>query len=106
MEKTPLGASGEVVSVLCLGTMHFGTVIDKATSYGISDHHVEAGGAFLDTANNYATWVEEGVGGESGSTSTMRIAMRGTHRSKRAWRPFTGSSRAARCAIHVELGGV
>ena len=67
MEKTALGASGEDVSVLCLGTMHFGTVIDRATSYGILDYYTEAGGAFLDTANNYATWVQGGVGGESES---------------------------------------
>ncbi len=67
MEKTPLGASGEDVSVLSLGTMHFGTVIDKTTSYGILDQYVEAGGAFLDTANNYATWVQGGMGGESES---------------------------------------
>jgi aryl-alcohol dehydrogenase-like predicted oxidoreductase len=31
----------------------------------IGDRYVAAGGAFLDTANNYAFWVEGGHGGES-----------------------------------------
>lgn len=67
MRKTPIGKTGEDVSVLCLGTMHFGTVIDSETSYEILDCYAELGGTFLDTANNYATWVKGGVGGESES---------------------------------------
>lgn len=53
------------VSAVCLGTMHFGTVTDVATSYDILDKFIEAGGNFIDTANNYATWVPGGKGGES-----------------------------------------
>jgi len=53
------------VSALCLGTMHFGTVTNAATSYDILDKYIEAGGNFIDTANNYATWVPGGKGGES-----------------------------------------
>jgi aryl-alcohol dehydrogenase-like predicted oxidoreductase len=45
-------------SVLCLGTMYFGTMIDEATSFDILDRFVERGGSFLDTANAYAYWVE------------------------------------------------
>lgn len=53
------------VSVLCLGTMLFGTVIDEATSFAILDRFVEAGGTFIDTADNYAYWVTGSRGGES-----------------------------------------
>jgi len=45
--------------------MHFGSRTDKETSYRLLDQYVEAGGSFLDTANNYAMWVPGYVGGES-----------------------------------------
>ncbi len=44
------------VSTLCLGTMWMGTRTDEATSFAILDRFVEAGGTFLDTANNYNAW--------------------------------------------------
>src|SRR5262245_33211451 len=53
------------VSVLSLGAMLFGTVTDEATSYAILDRYVEAGGTLVDTANNYAYWVNGTRGGES-----------------------------------------
>ncbi|GAA1377418.1 aldo/keto reductase [Streptomyces beijiangensis] len=53
------------VSVLSLGAMRFGTATDEATSYAILDRYVEAGGTFIDTANNYAFWVNGTQGGES-----------------------------------------
>lgn len=65
MRKTPLGKTGEDVSAFCLGTMHFGTVIDPETSDKILDYYAEIDGTFLDTANNYATWLKGGAGGES-----------------------------------------
>jgi aryl-alcohol dehydrogenase-like predicted oxidoreductase len=52
------------VSVLSLGTMHFGTATDEATSFAILDRYVEAGGTFIDTADNYAFWTGT-QGGES-----------------------------------------
>ncbi len=52
------------VSVLALGTMHFGTATDEATSFAILDRYVEAGGTFIDTADNYGFWVGT-QGGES-----------------------------------------
>jgi aryl-alcohol dehydrogenase-like predicted oxidoreductase len=52
------------VSVLSLGTMHFGTATDEATSFAILDRFVEAGGTFIDTADNYAFWTGT-QGGES-----------------------------------------
>src|SRR3569833_1555125 len=53
------------VSVLCLGAMLLGTVTDEATSMAILDRYAEAGGTFVDTANNYAFWVNGTQGGES-----------------------------------------
>ncbi|WP_199424118.1 aldo/keto reductase [Actinotalea solisilvae] len=44
------------VSTLCLGTMHLGTRTDERTSFAILDRFLEAGGTFLDTANNYNAW--------------------------------------------------
>jgi aryl-alcohol dehydrogenase-like predicted oxidoreductase len=52
------------VSVLSLGTMHFGTATDEATSFAILDRYAEAGGTFIDTADNYAYWTGT-QGGES-----------------------------------------
>jgi aryl-alcohol dehydrogenase-like predicted oxidoreductase len=51
------------VSQLCLGTMYFGYRTDEATSFAILDRFLEAGGTFLDTANNYGQW--HGEAGES-----------------------------------------
>jgi aryl-alcohol dehydrogenase-like predicted oxidoreductase len=65
MRTVPLGNTGVEVSAFCLGTMHFGSRTDKETSYRILDRYIEAGGSFLDTANNYAMWVPGYVGGES-----------------------------------------
>jgi aryl-alcohol dehydrogenase-like predicted oxidoreductase len=53
------------VSVLSLGTMHFGTATDEATSFAILDRYVEAGGTFIDTSDNYAFWINGTQGGES-----------------------------------------
>jgi aryl-alcohol dehydrogenase-like predicted oxidoreductase len=51
------------VSELCLGTMYFGYRTDEATAFAILDRFSEAGGTFLDTANNYGQW--HGDAGES-----------------------------------------
>ena len=51
------------VSELCLGTMYFGYRTGEATSFAILDRFLEAGGTFLDTANNYGQW--HGEAGES-----------------------------------------
>ena len=51
------------VSQLCLGTMHFGYRTDERTCFAILDRFAEAGGTFLDTANNYGQW--HGEAGES-----------------------------------------
>ena len=54
MQYRKLGNTGAVVSAWCLGTMTFGNEADEATSFGILDDYVAAGGNFLDTANVYA----------------------------------------------------
>jgi aryl-alcohol dehydrogenase-like predicted oxidoreductase len=53
------------VSVLSLGAMRFGTATDEATSFAILDRYAEAGGTFIDTADNYAFWASGTQGGES-----------------------------------------
>jgi aryl-alcohol dehydrogenase-like predicted oxidoreductase len=65
MRSTVLGHTGEKVSCLCLGCMYFGSTIDEAQSFQLLDLYLDAGGNFLDTANNYAFWVEGCKGGES-----------------------------------------
>jgi aryl-alcohol dehydrogenase-like predicted oxidoreductase len=58
-------ATARQVSVLSLGAMLFGSRTDEATSFAILDRYVEAGGTFIDTADNYAFWVNGTQGGES-----------------------------------------
>ncbi len=63
-----LGRSGLRVSELCLGTMTFGDDwgwgADKVTSRVIFDRFWEAGGNFIDTANNYTNGSSEQFIGE------------------------------------------
>lgn len=63
------------VSRLCLGTMNFGTRTDESTSMAILDRFRDAGGNFLDTANNYNQWI--GGGTESEELLGKWLASRG-----------------------------
>ncbi len=65
MRTLPLGNTGEDVSALCLGVLHFGSREDERTSYHLLDQYVAAGGSFMDTANIYSHWIEGCRGGES-----------------------------------------
>ncbi|MFW9904052.1 MAG: aldo/keto reductase [Candidatus Thorarchaeota archaeon] len=65
MKKMNLGDSGEKVSCMCLGTMYFGTKQNDQESFKLLDVYYEVGGRFLDTANNYAWWIEGGTGDDS-----------------------------------------
>ena len=47
------GTTSFEVSTLCLGTMFFGTRTDTRASLEILDRFADAGGTFVDTANNY-----------------------------------------------------
>ena len=68
MEKIQLGNSQLQVSPLCFGTMYFGTKVSQSDSFSLLDQFLTAGGNFIDTANNYAFWMENGVGDESENT--------------------------------------
>jgi aryl-alcohol dehydrogenase-like predicted oxidoreductase len=50
---------------IALGTLAFGTSVTEEMSLKILDRFTELGGTTLDTANNYAFWVDGGTGGES-----------------------------------------
>ncbi|RUS47429.1 aldo/keto reductase [Cohnella sp. AR92] len=67
MQRHSLGATGLRVSDFSLGCLNFGSRTDKRTSFRLLDRYKEAGGNFLDTANNYAFWNEGCIGGESES---------------------------------------
>jgi aryl-alcohol dehydrogenase-like predicted oxidoreductase len=78
MRTIRLGHTGVEVSALCLGCMYFGSTIDEATSFQLLDQYRDAGGEFLDTANNYAFWVEGGRGDESERLLGRWMQQRGT----------------------------
>ena len=72
-----LGSSDLHVSSLCLGGNVFGWTADEATSFGLLEAYVEAGGNFVDTADSYSFWVEGNSGGESESVIGRWLARRG-----------------------------
>lgn len=63
---------------LCLGTNVFGWTADETQSFAVLDAAREAGISFLDTANNYAQWANDGVGGQSETFIGNWMAARGT----------------------------
>jgi len=65
MKTLKLGHSRIEVSEICLGILPYGTKVDRATSFVLLDAYYEAGGRFIDTANNYSMWHEGGIGTES-----------------------------------------
>ncbi len=65
------------VSTLCLGAMNFGTSTPEETAFAILDRFVEAGGTFVDTANNYNAWIPGGHGRESEDVLGRWIRSRG-----------------------------
>jgi aryl-alcohol dehydrogenase-like predicted oxidoreductase len=64
------------VSTICLGTMNFGTRTDATTARSILDRFVEAGGTFVDTANNYS-YQHGGSGHESEELLGKWVSERG-----------------------------
>ncbi|ROP41250.1 aldo/keto reductase [Saccharothrix texasensis] len=64
------------VSALALGTLPFGTWVDQETSFAIMDRFAEAGGTFVDTADNYVFW-DGGTGDESEQVVGRWLAARG-----------------------------
>lgn len=59
-----LGRTGLRVSALCLGGNTFGWTTDQPASEAVLDAYVEAGGNFIDTANNYTGGTSERIVGE------------------------------------------
>jgi len=81
MEQRTLKPSDLHVSVFGLGTMTFGHECDEATSHAILDRYVDAGGAFIDTADVYSRGVSEEIIGHwlamRGGSDGLVIATKG-----------------------------
>ncbi len=80
MNKIPFGNTETNVSQMCLGTMYFGSKTDPKISVKLLDMYYEAGGAFLDSANKYACWIEGFAGGESEALIGKWMKSRGNRR--------------------------
>lgn len=63
MEYVRLGASGLLVSPLCVGTMMFGDRTDAAAAHEIVAHARDHGVNFIDTADAYAGGASERIAG-------------------------------------------
>ncbi|MEU0304440.1 aldo/keto reductase [Streptomyces sp. NPDC006175] len=70
------GPGGPEVSALCLGALPFGSTVDERTSFAVLDRFFEAGGNFVDTANNYVFWLPGSTGDESETTVGRWLAAR------------------------------
>lgn len=77
MEHRKLGRSDLSVPPLCFGCNVFGWTADEARSFQLLDALLEAGLAFLDTADVYSRWVEGHSGGESEAIIGRWMASRG-----------------------------
>jgi len=77
MQQIEFAGTGTRVSPLVLGCLPFGTKVSEETSRTLLDTYVEAGGNFLDTANNYAFWEPGAQGGESEEVLGRWMADRG-----------------------------
>ncbi len=77
MKKIQLSQTGVEVSCLSLGTLRFGTRNTYEESAQLIDMYIEAGGRFIDTANSYDRWCDEGKGGESEVTIGRWLRERG-----------------------------
>ncbi len=44
-------------AIICLGSTHIGSTIDRETSFRLLDVYFEQGGNFIDTASVYANWL-------------------------------------------------
>ena len=65
LEKAPLGERGPTVTRLCLGTMMFGDQTDEGEAAEMIARYGEAGGNFLDTADQYANGGSERIVGRA-----------------------------------------
>jgi aryl-alcohol dehydrogenase-like predicted oxidoreductase len=65
MAQRTLGRSQLEVAPLALGGNVFGWTIDEQTSFKVLDAFADAGFNFIDTADTYSHWANNGVGGQS-----------------------------------------
>ncbi len=79
MKTTQINHTDLNVSAFCLGGQSFGSRDNQDVSYAMLDQYTGAGGNFLDTANNYATW--NGKGGESETMIGQWMTDRGNRNS-------------------------
>ncbi|NLF04628.1 MAG: aldo/keto reductase [Actinomycetales bacterium] len=78
MKNVELGTTGTKVSEVALGAMPLGTHADQDASFALLDRYVADGGAFIDTADNYAAWWQQGTfGGQSETMLGRWFAARG-----------------------------
>lgn len=100
----------------CLGTMFFGTRIDRDTSFALLDRWVESGGRLLDTANNYAVWEPDATGDESetllgewfaahGNRDEMLVASKIGARPKPGTRGFGSAEGLGARAVASQVAG-
>lgn len=85
------GNAARDVSTIALGAMKLGGTVDDETSFAILDRFVEAGGTFIDTANNYMFW-EPGCSPGDSETLVGR------------WRADRGASATEGLTIATKLG--
>lgn len=60
MEYKKLGATGTIISKLCLGTMNFGMVTNCEEAFNIMDCAVDYGINYFDTSNSYGGYTNRG----------------------------------------------
>lgn len=77
MKTVTLGTTGVSVSEICLGAMHIGSNTPTDISTNILDAYVDAGGAFIDTANIYNRDAPGCSGGDSERFIGSWLKMRG-----------------------------
>jgi aryl-alcohol dehydrogenase-like predicted oxidoreductase len=82
MRTVELGRTGEQVSQLALGCMLMGTDTAEADSVRMLDAYLDAGGAFLDTADCYAWWRDRGSEGGHSEELLGRWLARGGRRDR------------------------
>ncbi len=70
MQSRELGASGLLVSPICLGTMTFGDPVSEQESIALVHQAVDLGITFIDTANNYEGYARF-LGSPGGVTETI-----------------------------------
>lgn len=101
MMRSLLGTDVEP-SRICLGSAVFGSEISRDRTFALLDAYVEAGGNFVDTANIYAAWLENGVGASErtigewlrarGVRDSIVLATKGAHP------PIDAKEKIGRCA--------